>query len=114
MKTENEDLKILKIADEFYFRQIEETKELLQIIEKCTSSKIREKVFFQLSIMNEENEKIRNGNKQILKKLEGVPVFDCLAIEELEKVFLKHGILDPRGDVCKKIIDELRSMRKPS
>ena len=114
MKTENEDIKILTRLTDFYFNRKENTKDFLTKIKKYTYSEIRENCILKLQKEIEEQEKNYHEYQILLKKLEGVPVFDYKAIEELKNVFLKHGILDPRGDVCKKIIEELRSIRKPS
>jgi hypothetical protein len=114
MKTENEDVKILKLVVDFYHKEKEEKKSFMSLIKKHTPSKIREEIIKNLE---NEYEKIVDEYEKSVDfyiKIKGVPVFDWKAIEELEKIFLKHGILDPRGDVCKKIIDELRSIKKPS
>jgi hypothetical protein len=113
MKRENEDIQILKRVVEFYFKEKEEKKSFISLIKKFTPSKIREEIISNLDVEHDKCVDFYAKNNNLLKKLEGVPVFDYKAIEELENVFLKHGILDPRGDVCKKIIDELRSIRKP-
>jgi hypothetical protein len=114
MKKENEDIKILKLVSDFYFKEKEGKKTFISLIKKRTPSKIREEIINNLEVEHDKCVDFYIKNKNLLKKLEGVPVFDLKAIEEIEKVFLKHGILDPRGDVYKKIIDEIRSIKKPS